>query len=319
MTLWSAANSFAGIVTTDDIDTDYLTEYDVAIIGAPIDHGATYKPGARFGPKHIRESDYLLAHGSRPEVTSQSDPFDGMNVIDAGDIDVPVGYMHEALANIQEGVTDLYKAGVSKVVVLGGDHSISHATISAAREALHPDSRLAVIHWDAHADTGQTHFGLKTHGTPMRWLIENEYVRAEDFYQLGLRGYWPEQATFDWMRDRGMRWWTMRDIREHGIRTVMNNIISAIIQSDVTHVWLSIDIDVCDPAFAPGTGTAEPGGMTSADLLDSVFHASWGLPLIGGEVVEVNPMSDRDGITGILGNRVVLEMLRGMKSEKAKT
>ena len=306
--------TFAGVPRASDWLADDDEKLDVGIIGAPFDHGTTGKPGTRYGPDHIRRSDYLPDDVRRPEVNSGVDPFDALDVADFGDMEAAVGYMDIMVDVVHKFVRDAYNHA-DKVIVLGGDHSISHGTISGCVDALggvDVADDIAVVHFDAHADTGKSHMG-KTHGTPMRWLIEAGYVKPENFYQIGLRGYWPEQSTFEWMSEQGMKWRTMKEIDELGIHEVCRALVNDIGNKKV---WLSIDIDVADPATAPGTGTAEPGGMTARELLWSTYYFAGRLDIIGGEVVEVNPMLDPSGITGILANRVVLEMLRGIYQQQ---
>ncbi len=172
--------------------------------------------------------------------------------------------------------------------------------------------RISVLHFDAHADTGDLEYGsLYGHGQPMRRLIESGAVRGDRFLQIGLRGYWPEPETLSWMAERGMRSYEMTEIGARGLDAVLDEAF-AIALDDTDGVYLSVDIDVVDPGMAPGTGTPEPGGLTSRQLLDAVRRIGRELPLVGVEVVEVCPAYDHADITAILGNRVVLEALAGV-------
>ena len=173
-----------------------------------------------------------------------------------------------------------------------------------------------MIHFDAHADTGDLQFGaLVGHGTPMRRLIESGAVRGDRFLQLGLRGYWPDDSTLTWMRDQGMRSYEMTEIHHRGLTQVLDESF-ATLTDGCDGVFLSVDIDVVDPGMAPGTGTPEPGGMTSRELLEAVRRICFELPIVGIDVVEVCPAYDTADITAILANRVVLEALSAMTLKK---
>ena len=196
-------------------------------------------------------------------------------------------------------------------VILGGDHSIAFPDISGV--ARHVGwGRVSVIHFDAHADTGDTQFGaLLGHGTPMRRLIESGAARGDRFLQIGLRGYWPEPETLAWMAEQGMRSYEMTEIVDRGLDVCLDE-ASAIALDDCDAVFLSVDVDVVDPGSAPGTGTPEPGGLSARALLDAVRRLAMELPLAGIDVVEVAPPYDHAEITAYLGNRIVLEALSGM-------
>ena len=169
-----------------------------------------------------------------------------------------------------------------------------------------------MIHFDAHADTGNTQFGsLYGHGTPMRRLIESGAVRGDRFLQIGLRGYWPEPETLDWMADQHMRSYEMTEIVTRGLDECLTEAFG-IALDECDGVFLSVDVDVVDPGLAPGTGTPEPGGLSSRQLLDAVRRIAMELPLAGIDVVEVAPPYDHAEITAYLANRVVLEALSGI-------
>jgi agmatinase len=199
--------------------------------------------------------------------------------------------------------------------VLGGDHSIASADVAGIAEH-RGKGKISMIHFDAHADTGDLQFGaLVGHGTPMRRLIDSGYVRGDRFLQLGLRGYWPDDATLNWMRDQGMRSYEMTEIHHRGLNTVLDESFARLTDG-CDGVFLSVDIDVVDPGMAPGTGTPEPGGMTSRELLESVRRICLELPIVGIDVVEVAPPFDSADITAILANRVVLEAVSAIAKRK---
>ena len=211
--------------------------------------------------------------------------------------------------------TELISRAGAIPVILGGDHSIASADVAGI--AHHRGmGKISMIHFDAHADTGDSQFGaLVGHGTPMRRLIESGAVRGDRFLQLGLRGYWPDDATLKWMRDRGMRSYEMTEIHHRGMKEVLDESFKILID-ECDGVFLSIDIDVVDPGMAPGTGTPEPGGMTSRELLEAVRRICLELPIVGIDIVEVAPPYDSADITAILANRVILEALSAITLKK---
>jgi len=273
--------------------------------------GPPFRPGARFGPKAIREGDYLEADGSRPHLDSGIDALKALGVVDVGDVMMPPGYVEESLDRIAAVVERVAQAGVVPII-LGGDHSVTFANASGVA-AVRGDGTFALVHFDAHADTGETHYGmLHGHGTPMRRLIESGTVPGHRFVQIGLRGYWPPPHVLAWMQDQQMRTFPMRDIVDRGLETVVDEAV-ALASDGADGVFISIDIDVVDPSAAPATGTPEPGGLTARQLLDTVNRLGRELDIIGADIVEVSPIYDGPGeITARLANRVVLELLDGM-------
>ena len=200
-------------------------------------------------------------------------------------------------------------------VVLGGDHTITWPDATGVAR-VHGWGRVGVVHFDAHADTGDIEFGsLIGHGQPMRRLIESGAVRGDRFLQIGLRGYWPPPEVLDWMAQQGMRSYEMSEIGARGLGTCLDEAFTIAVQ-DCEGVFLSVDIDVADPGYAPGTGTPEPGGLTARELLDAVRRVALELPLLGVDVVEVAPPYDHAEITASLANRVVLEVLSGMAARR---
>jgi agmatinase len=303
--------TFCGVPTVP-IDELAGSGASVVIIGAPIDWGATYRGGARFGPKAIREADYLDADMHRPHLPTGIDPFEQFSVVDAGDIEVAPGYLELGLETLADTVERIAEAGAIPIV-LGGDHSVTFGN-GTGLARVHGDGSFGLVHFDAHADTGETNAGqLHGHGTPMRRLIESGAVPGHRFVQIGLRGYWPGPTTVAWMAEQRMETFLMTEIVERGLTAVVNDAVASCSGSDSKGIFISVDIDVVDPGMAPGTGTPEPGGITSRELLDTVRRLARELPVIGADVVEVSPPYDGPGqITAFLANRVVLEILNGM-------
>ncbi|QYN33734.1 agmatinase [Pseudonocardia sp. DSM 110487] len=283
---------------------------DVVIIGAPFDGGTSHRPGTRFGPQAIRMTDYLPHDGSRPSLPLRVDALADLRVVDAGDVEMYSGDIEGSLAALEEAVTTVARSGAVPVV-LGGDHSIAFADAKGvANHRGH--GRVSMIHFDAHADTGDIEFGsLWGHGQPMRRLIESGALRGDRFLQIGLRGYWPGPETLAWMARQRMRSFEMTEIGERGLTACLDEAF-AIATDECDGVFLSVDIDVCDPGHAPGTGTPEPGGLSARALLDAVRRICMELPVVGLDVVEVSPPYDHADITAALANRVVLEALSGM-------
>ena len=291
---------------------DSLSEIaaDVVFLGAPFDSGTSHRPGARFGPQAIRSADYLPHDGSRPSLALGVDPMADLRVADAGDVLMPPGEMEKSLRALESAVETIARAGAIPVI-LGGDHTITFP--DATGVARHAGwGRVSLIHFDAHADTGSTQFGsLYGHGTPMRRLIESGAVRGDRFLQIGLRGYWPEPETLDWMAGQRMRSFEMTEIVSRGLNECLTEAFSIAVD-ECDQVFLSVDVDVVDPGMAPGTGTPEPGGLTARQLLDAVRRIAMELPLAGVDVVEVSPPFDHAEVTAFLANRVVLELLSGI-------
>ncbi|UCG40087.1 MAG: agmatinase family protein [Acidimicrobiia bacterium] len=312
---FASFTTFAGVPQAS-IDSLVSTPADVAIVGAPIDWGTTHRAGARFGPRAIRGGDYLGAHGRRPHLPTGIDPLAELRVVDVGDVEVAPGYLEDGLDKVAGAVERIAASGAIPIV-LGGDHSVTYAN-GTGLARVHGAGRFGLVHFDAHADTGETHFGaLHGHGTPMRRLIESGAVPGHRFVQVGLRGYWPDPPVVAWMAEQGMRSYLMAEIVERGLGPVVDDAVASASSGDADGVFLSIDIDVVDPGMAPGTGTPEPGGLTSRELLDTVRRLARELPILGADVVEVSPPYDGPGqVTAFLANRVVLEILNGMAERR---
>ena len=306
--------TFLGIPRCDLDDPSTYADAEVIIVGAPIDSGTSHRSGAKFGPQAIRGGDYLPHDGMRPHLSLRVDALQELKIYDAGDLLMPGGDLEASLKVLEIATERISRAGAI-AVVLGGDHSIASADVAGI--AHHRGmGRVSMIHFDAHADTGESQFGaLVGHGTPMRRLIETGAVRGDRFLQLGLRGYWPDEPTLKWMAEQGMRSYEMSEIHHRGMKEVLDESF-ATLTNECDGVFLSVDIDVVDPGMAPGTGTPEPGGMTSRELLEAVRRICLELPIVGIDIVEVSPPYDSADITAILANRVVLEALSAITVRK---
>ena len=299
--------TFLGVARAALDEPDSLSGADVVIVGAPFDGGTSHRPGTRFGPLAIRTTDYLPHDGSRPSLAMRTDGLRDMTVVDVGDVEMFSGDVERSLRALETAVQTVRAVGAIPVV-LGGDHAIAYPDATGVANVL-GHGRVSMIHFDAHADTGDITFGsLWGHGQPMRRLIESGALRGDRFLQIGLRGYWPEPETLEWMARQRMRSYEMTEVVARGLDTCLDE-ASAIAVDDCDGVFLSVDIDVCDPGHAPGTGTPEPGGLTARQLLDAVRRLAYELPIVGMDVVEVSPPYDSSDITAALANRVVLEFL----------
>jgi agmatinase len=302
--------TFLGVDRCDWGDSSTYADADVVILGAPFDGGTSHRAGTRFGPQHIRQTCYLPHDGSRPSLAMRVDGLRDLRVYDAGDVEMFSGDAARSVRDLQEAVFTLTAAGAIPLV-LGGDHTIAWPDAAGVAQHL-GQGRISMIHFDAHADTGNIEFGsLIGHGQPMRRLIESGALRGDRFLQIGLRGYWPPPETLDWMAAQGMRSYQMTEIGVRGLQACLTEAFETAMDN-CDGVFLSVDIDVCDPGHAPGTGTPEPGGLSARELLDSVRRIAYELPVVGMDVVEVSPPYDHAEITSFLANRVVLEALTGI-------
>jgi agmatinase len=287
---------------------------DVAIVGAPFDEGVSSRPGARFGPRAIRMAPTAWGTADAWSIQLLAEPYAKLTVVDAGDAPVVPTRFERALRVIHEKVYRVASAGPVPIV-LGGDHSITYPSAAAVARAVWPRA-LGVIHFDAHADTGADQWGnLHAHGQPMRRLIDEGWVAGKNFVQIGLRGYWPDRDTFEWMHAQGMRWHAMTEIEERGSEAVLADaIVEALDGPEV--IYLSVDIDVVDPGMAPATGTPEAGGMLARELLRAVRQIVSQVELAGMDVVEVSPPYDHAEVTAILAHRTVMEAISALGAKR---
>ena len=276
-----------------------VSEADIAIFGIPFDAGVSYRPGARFGPGHVRESSKLL----RPFNPAHSNyPFGRQQVVDAGDLAVNPFDIQEAIRNIERGSQALHERA-KKLVAIGGDHTIA---LPLLRDAHRIHGPISVIHFDAHLDTWDTYFGASfTHGTPFRRAAEEGLLDSDGCMHMGIRGplYSGDDLKDD--ADLGFQIFSSIEFADLGVAAALEKIHSRVQNRPV---YLSIDIDVLDPAFAPATGTPEAGGLTSRELL-AVIRGMKNLNIVGADLVEVAPAYDHAQITGIAAAHVIYEIL----------
>ena len=308
--------TFLGVDPIDLDDPSSYADADIVIVGAPFDGGTSFRAGARFGPKAIREACYLEFDGSRPSLAMAVDGLKDLRVVDAGDVEMFSGDAEKSCATLEAVIEKICRSGAMPLV-LGGDHTITWPDVTGVARGTDSWGKVGVIHFDAHADTGDITFGsLIGHGHPMRQLIESGAVRGDRFIQIGLRGYWPPPEVLEWMAQQNMRSYEMSEIVSRSFEVCLAEACELAL-SECDSIFLSVDIDVVDPGSAPGTGTPEPGGLTSRQLLDAVRRIAYELPLCGMDIVEVAPPYDHADITALLGNRVVLEVLSGLARRQA--
>jgi agmatinase len=293
--------TYAGVPYTQD--RAELLDVDVAIVGAPTDDLVSDRPGTRFGPRAIRAASCPPG----PHLEAGIDAFAVLRVVDYGDAAVVPADPETTHAQIEKTVAEVAAAGAVPIV-LGGDHSITEPDVRAVSSLVGP---VGLVHFDTHTDTGTEVFNVqRSHGTPMYRLVRDGQVTGSRYVQIGLRGYWPGEAEFSWQREQGITSFFMHDVRELGIREIVERTLAAVGDGPV---FLTVDVDVLDPAFAPGTGTPEPGGMTSADLLWAVRELGARLDVVGLDVVEVLPtVIGSADVTALVADRVVREALTGM-------
>ena len=291
---------YAGIATFARLPRlDQVEHADIAVVGVPFDTGVSYRPGARFGPAHVRESSRLL----RPyNPALDVSPFASAQVVDAGDIAANPFHIEEALETVQASALEL-TAGGTRLVTIGGDHTIALPLLRAAAERHGP---VALVHFDAHLDTWDTYFGAPvTHGTPFRRAVEEGILDTEALCHVGTRG--PLYGKKDLEDDRrfGFGIVTSSDVFRQGVDEVVEKLRKRVGNRPV---YVSVDIDVLDPAHAPGTGTPEAGGLTSRELLE-ILRGFAGLNLIGADVVEVAPAYDHAELTGVAASHVAYDLV----------
>ena len=300
--------TFMNLPWITDPDELRAREVDVAIIGAPFDDAVSHRPGARFGPRAIREAQYTS--GSVHSLQLGIEPFEHLTVVDAGDANIIPAWIERGHALIHRKVREVAATGAIPIV-LGGDHSITWPSATAVAEVRRPGS-IGIVHFDAHADTANDDWGvLAGHGTPMRRLIESGAVDGRNFVQVGLRGYWPPVETFEWMQAHGLRYHFMTEVEERGAEAVIDDAIAEALDGPDA-IYLSLDIDVVDPGLAPGTGTPEPGGFLSRELLRAIRRIVERVELAGMDIVEVSPPYDHAEVTAMIANRAALEAISAL-------
>ncbi len=276
-----------------------LAGVDAAILGVPFDSGTSFRSGTRFGPRKIREASLLIwGHNSTLNIT----PLKTLNVVDYGDVSVIPTSIEHTMSAITRTAAEIIAAGTT-LITLGGDHSITLPLLRAHAQKHGP---LSLVHIDAHLDTWEAEFEAVpySHGTPFRYALQEGLIRKDEYMQIGIRGPVSGENDYEDARSLGARIVTIHEVMEKGIPEILKEIHARM----KGPVYVSVDIDSADPAYAPGTGTPEVGGLTSYQLLQLV-RGLHGLNLIGFDLVEVSPPFDHSDITAILASNIVFEYL----------
>ncbi len=280
------------------VSTD-LTDVDVCFVGIPMDIGASNRAGTRHGPRQIRTESCLI----RPyNMGTGAAPFESFQVVDYGDLAINTFNLKATCDIITKGVDEILDSN-TKPLILGGDHTLTYPVLRSFAKKHGP---VALVHVDAHADTSEAMFGEKVaHGTPFRRAVEEKLIIPEKTFQIGLRGSGYSPDDYNWGRAKGFEVYTAEMCWHKSLKPLMDDIRQKVGQ---TPVYLSFDIDSMDPAFAPGTGTVELGGLTTIQGLE-VVRGCLGMNLAGGDLVEVSPPYDTTGNTALIGAQLLFEML----------
>ncbi len=291
---------FGGVATMLRLPVvENADDLDVCFVGVPFDLGTSNRSGTRLGPRQIRAESALI----RPyNMATRAAPFDSLRVADVGDIAINPYSLHDSIARIEDGASALINKGC-RPIALGGDHTITLPLLRAMHQR---HGKVGLIHVDAHSDINDTMFGEKiAHGTPFRRAVEEGLLDCHRVAQIGLRGSGYTAEDFDWSREQGFRVVPAEECWFKSLAPLMREVVAHVGSGPV---YLSFDIDGIDPAFAPGTGTPEVGGLTTPQALE-IIRGLRGLNLVGADVVEVSPPYDPYGTTAVLAANLAFEML----------
>ncbi|HLH76156.1 MAG TPA: agmatinase family protein [Candidatus Binataceae bacterium] len=313
---YSGIATFMGLplaLTPEDLKAGKV---EVAIVGAPVDTSFGHR-GAQYGPRYIRADErtvpYIPAMLQNPDTRVK--PFEVLTVVDYGDAAVDPLDLKASCDEIRGVVKEIAATGAVPIV-LGGDHTILWPDAAAIADVYGP-GKVGVVHFDCHVDCAESVMGHNiAHGTPIRRLIQDEHVPGKNFVQVGLHSFLvPDDELLAWMLKNGLRSHHMAEIERLGFDAVLNRAIDEALDGP-EYLYVSVDVDVMDPAFAPGTGTPEPGGLTPREILPAIRRICHETPVVGFEVVEVAPLLD-PGITTVMNaRRIILEALTGLAQRK---
>ncbi len=289
-------------------------EVEVAIMGVPLDTGTGYR-GAGYGPRAVRTGNVYKGNSpvQPPHMHTMISPNNELTIVDYGDIAVDGLSLERSIRHIRKMVREVATAGAIPMIV-GGDHSLMYPDVAGVVDVF-GKGKVGVVHFDAHYDAGRGQSHLLSHGQPVHRLFQEDLVPGPNFIQVGLRGYWPGKSGFEWMREHGLRYHTMAEIEKDGWDQVMKRVMKEVLEGP-EYIFISFDIDVLDPAYAPGTGTPEPGGLTTREVFPIVRRLCAEKNIVGFELVEVNPLVDPGYTTAQNADRVLRECLTGIAMRK---
>lgn len=281
---------------------------DVAIVGAPLDMGSGYR-GAKGGPAAMRN----LYGAGGIDMFTMVDPSKELNIVDYGDIAVDNMSTERTVHHVRERVAEIARTGAIPFIV-GGDHSLEYSDVAGLAD-VHGKGSFGVVHFDSHFDAGKGGVHFITHGAPVYRAVKEGHVQGKNYIQVGLRGPWPGQDGFEWMRDNGVRYYTMPTIEKYGWEVAMEKALKDARESG-KKLFISFDVDVLDPAFVPGTGTPVPGGLTMREAIPIVRRLCAENELIGFEIVELAPVLDPTYRSALNANFIVHACLTGVAMRK---
>lgn len=289
-------------------------EVEVAIMGVPLDTGTGFR-GAAYGPRSVRTGNVYKGASpvEPPHMHTMVSPTNELTIVDYGDIAVDEFSIERSIGHIRRMVREVASAGAIPMIV-GGDHSLMYPDVAGVVD-VYGAGNVGVVHFDAHYDAGRGSAHLLSHGQPVHRLFAEELVPGPNFIQVGLRGYWPGKEGFEWMREHGLRYHTMAEIEKDGWDQVMKRAMKEVLEGP-EYIFISFDIDVLDPAYAPGTGTPEPGGLTTREVFPIVRRLCAEKNVVGFELVEVNPLVDPGYTTAQNADRILRECLTGIAMRK---
>ena len=285
-----------------ELDPKNWDKLDIGLVGVPFDGGITNRPGARFGPRAVREAS---AMERKFHHITKINPYDICNIADVGDVILNVG-VQDNLEKINNSIRDFYKKlhqSNTIPLTIGGDHSITYPIFQSI---VSPEKPISMIHFDAHTDTWDEFMGTRLHhGAPFRWAVEEGLLDPKRTVQIGIRGAQNTDEGWDYSLDKGMRVMFMEEVTKMGIQNVLSETLDIV---GDTPTYISFDVDVLDPVYAPGTGTPEIGGLTTIEALE-LMRGLRGLNLIGADIVEVSPPYDIGGTTSLAASRIMYELV----------
>lgn len=290
-------------------------EIDVAIMGIGLDTGTGFR-GAAYGPRALRTGTVYGGTGmsNLPHMHTMVSALNELNVVDYGDVNVDQLSLERSLEHIRTMVREVAAAG-SIPMIVGGDHSLMYPDVAGVVD-VYGVGNVGVIHFDAHYDAGNSSSHLLSHGQPVRRLFDEKLVPGKNFIQVGLRGSWPGRSGFEWMQKEGLRYHPMAEIEKNGWDAVKERVFKEAMEDGPEHIFISFDIDVLDPAYMPGTGTPEPGGLTTREAFPIVRGLCASKHIVGFELVELNPLVDPGYTTAQNSNRILYECLTGIAMRK---